>query len=66
MADKFLPEKACPTLEKPARTEDNAAPNEREGRNRAAIGAWGDEESRRTEEEKRMFKGSTRVKRIGD
>ena len=56
--ENALPKTVYPTLAEPVDTKDDPTRNKREDCNITAIRAWRDEENRRTEEEKRLFKGS--------
>ena len=52
-------ENVCLTLEEPAGTKEAQVRADREARNEDAIRVWREEETRRSDEEKRLFRGST-------
>ena len=60
MQDNGLAENPYLILKEPAGTEDQQAGTDRVACNAMAISAWREEENRRAEEERRLFKGLTR------
>ena len=60
LAENTLPPNDYPTLEESQETEAAQVRADREARNERAIQVWQTEEIRRSEEEKRLFKSSTR------
>ena len=56
-----MPPNYYPTLEEPQGTEEVQVRADRKERNERALQAWQNKETRRPEEETRLFKGSTRA-----